>query len=249
MTSTTAPVTLGFHTSEQVPFSPQSPNMSPTTELFSQSDRMVTLIDLPGNHRYVRTALRGLTGYHPDVGLVVVSEDHRTGLPVHVQIGVLLGMGVRIVVVINKIDMLSPDTQAVTDMLGVLASLGLNGWEVTHSSQLDTFFEGDQSGVPVIPLSSYTGTNLHLLLHYMALLRPPIHHYSHHVELRIVKVFRGNKLIVGGTLRRYISHVMLGVSSPWGNSCMWVPLRTGYFTQSWSTVSTGGKCPAILSPR
>ncbi len=47
-------------------------------EIIENSTKIITLIDLCGHHKYLKTTIFGLTGYSPDFAMLVVSAN--TGL-------------------------------------------------------------------------------------------------------------------------------------------------------------------------
>lgn len=47
-------------------------------EIIENSSKIITLIDLCGHHKYLKTTIFGLTGYSPDFAMLVVSAN--TGL-------------------------------------------------------------------------------------------------------------------------------------------------------------------------
>ena len=48
-------------------------------EICEASSKLITLIDLAGHHKYLKTTIFGLTGYSPDFALLVVSANSGIG--------------------------------------------------------------------------------------------------------------------------------------------------------------------------
>lgn len=48
-------------------------------EICEKSTKLVTLIDLAGHHKYLKTTILGLTGYSPDFAMLVVSANAGLG--------------------------------------------------------------------------------------------------------------------------------------------------------------------------
>lgn len=76
-------------------------------EICDQSSKIISFIDLAGHERYLRTTVFGLTGCAPDyamlmvggnAGLIGMSKEH---------LGIAVTLGVPVMVVITKIDMVS----------------------------------------------------------------------------------------------------------------------------------------------
>ena len=77
-------------------------------EISEKSSKIISFIDLAGHERYLRTTVFGLTGCAPDyvmlmvggnAGLIGMSKEH---------LGITISLGVPVIVVITKIDMVSP---------------------------------------------------------------------------------------------------------------------------------------------
>jgi GTPase len=97
---------LGY-SSTSIPFlNPQVSGRKLTWEEISQkSSKIISFIDLAGHERYLRTTVFGLTGCAPDyimlmvggnAGLIGMSKEH---------LGIAVSLGVPVVVVVTKIDM------------------------------------------------------------------------------------------------------------------------------------------------
>jgi GTPase len=76
-------------------------------EICDHSSKIISFIDLAGHERYLRTTVFGLTGCAPDyamlmvggnAGLIGMSKEH---------LGIAVTLGVPVMVVITKIDMVS----------------------------------------------------------------------------------------------------------------------------------------------
>ena len=50
-----------------------------TEEICEQSTKLITLIDLCGHTKYIKTTIFGLTGYSPDFAVLVVSASTGIG--------------------------------------------------------------------------------------------------------------------------------------------------------------------------
>lgn len=48
-------------------------------EICEHSTKLITLIDLAGHHKYLKTTIFGLTGYCPDFAMLVVSANTGMG--------------------------------------------------------------------------------------------------------------------------------------------------------------------------
>ena len=59
-------------------------------EIIEHSTKLITLIDLAGHHKYIRTTIFGLTGRMPDFAMLVVSANTGMG---KIQKSANTGMG------------------------------------------------------------------------------------------------------------------------------------------------------------
>ncbi len=48
-------------------------------EICENSTKLITLIDLCGHHKYLKTTIFGLTGYSPDFAMLVISANTGIG--------------------------------------------------------------------------------------------------------------------------------------------------------------------------
>jgi GTPase len=72
-------------------------------EVVSNSDRNVTLIDLCGHERYLKTTVSGLTGLSPDLCLLVVGANMGVQLMTREHISVACALQIPLVVVVSKV--------------------------------------------------------------------------------------------------------------------------------------------------
>src|SRR5579859_4222634 len=105
---------LGYSSSSLPILSSQASGRKLTWEEISEkSSKIISFIDLAGHERYLRTTVFGLTGCAPDyvmlmvggnAGLIGMSKEH---------LGIAVSLGVPVMVIITKIDMVSPDGYSV----------------------------------------------------------------------------------------------------------------------------------------
>jgi len=73
-------------------------------DIVEDSAKVLTLVDLAGHERYLKTTVSGLTGHVPDYVLVVVAANAGVLTMTRQHIGVALALNLPLFVVINKID-------------------------------------------------------------------------------------------------------------------------------------------------
>lgn len=154
-------------------------------ELVDESVRSVSLVDLAGHVRYLKTTLHGLSALRPDYCLVCISALHGVTSMTAEHIGIGLYLSVPLVVVVTKVDCCrGPVGQ--TKLQQVLASVQRLFPEpkrsvVIHCQQdlvslLGTSEEVAQPAVPIFALSSVTGQGLDLLTSFLHQLPAPCPH-------------------------------------------------------------------------
>ena len=99
---------LGYTSTSAPVLSSQASGRKLTWEEISErSSKVISFIDLAGHERYMRTTVFGLTGCAPDyvmlmvggnAGLIGMSKEH---------LGIAISLGVPVMVIITKIDMVS----------------------------------------------------------------------------------------------------------------------------------------------
>jgi elongation factor 1-alpha len=70
--------------------------------------KIVTLVDLCGHEKYLKTTLFGLTGLFIDYGLVIVGANMGINPSTKEHLGILLHLGIPVVIIITKVDICPP---------------------------------------------------------------------------------------------------------------------------------------------
>ena len=71
----------------------------------NDNDKVVSLIDLAGHEKYLKTTVHGITGMFPDRGIVVIGANTGITKLTREHIGLLLCVRIPFMVIITKIDM------------------------------------------------------------------------------------------------------------------------------------------------
>jgi GTPase len=74
-TSSVATEVMGFHGGAQVPVDPKLSRAAAFQTVHARADHSVTLVDLCGHERYLKTTVFGLTALVPDYALVIVGAN------------------------------------------------------------------------------------------------------------------------------------------------------------------------------
>lgn len=78
-------------------------------DVISKSERTVSLIDLCGHEKYLKTTLFGLTGLMPDYAMLVIGGNMGVQLMTKEHVSIACSLNIPLIVVITKIDMSPPE--------------------------------------------------------------------------------------------------------------------------------------------
>ncbi|VDK42255.1 unnamed protein product [Anisakis simplex] len=147
-------------------------------EIVEQSTKLITLLDLAGDRRYLKTTIYGLTAYAPHFCALVVNALTGPTAVTREHLGFAIALNIPLFVVITKIDMLNADAaeKMQRTVEGLLRRPGMN-----RVSQR-VHCTGDAVGcaltmvtenvVPIFTVSNVTGTNMSLLESFLNVLPP-----------------------------------------------------------------------------
>jgi GTPase len=184
-------------------------------EICEVSVKLVTLIDLAGHRKYLKTTVFGLTAYQPELAMLVVGTDTQIDEATCDQVCFSIALGMPLFVVVTKVDKSSADqvaqtTQAIVDNL--LAEKGKVPLLVQSSSDVHTAAQHCREGkvAPVFHISCVTGHNLPLLQRFLYHIPVETTQHQHELlsqqpaEFHVDELFNveGVGLVLGGILRR-----------------------------------------------
>lgn len=180
-------------------------------EVVSKSRSLLTLVDLAGHEKYLKTTIAGLTGCHPDYAIVVVGSNMGVTKMTKEHLGVCIALQIPIIIVVTKIDM-CPDNvldNTKQKLYKILKSQGARKkpFDVRSEKDVETCIKtGGPMLCPVFYVSTVTGENINLLTQYLSLLQPRVRDAADtkEVEFDIDETFNvtGVGLVVSGTISR-----------------------------------------------
>lgn len=166
---------VGFNNSGEVVNYSESRSVE---EICENSTKLITLIDLAGHHKYLKTTIFGLTCYSPDFSMLVVSANTGMAGTTKEHLGFALALKVPVFVVITKIDMCRKFIiqKTVTQLEKILKGPGCKKIPVRIESEDDAItaaqnFDSEKI-VPIFQVSSVTGANLDLIFKFLNVIPP-----------------------------------------------------------------------------
>lgn len=165
---------MGFKDMEQVvPTARQ--HSQRWTEIVEGCDRNVTLIDLCGHERYLKTTVFGLTAMMPDYALLVVGANMGVQRMTKEHISIACALGLPIVVVITKIDICPhPVMKQTRQMLArCLRQQRRMPMPVKDEAGVSAACDSIEAGrvTPVFSISSVSGSGVPLLRNFLGRLK------------------------------------------------------------------------------
>ncbi|VDN38506.1 unnamed protein product, partial [Cylicostephanus goldi] len=118
-------------------------------ELVERSKKLVTLIDLAGDSKYLKTTIHGLSGYKPHFACLLVSAETGPTAATKEHLGLAAALNIPIFVIITKWDLV--EKEQLERAAGDLCTVGT---------------------VPIMCVSSVTGAGLGLFRCFLNVLPP-----------------------------------------------------------------------------
>ena len=189
-----------------------------TTLSFNNGKKLISMVDLAGHEKYLKTTVFGLTGYFVDHGLVIVDANRGITKMTKEHIGILLYLKIPFIVLLTKIDMTSEvQLNKTKNILKKLLNIKLFGTkplfiEQSESKAKDelpviiTSLNKSNKLIPVLQISNKTGHNIQNLQTILTKLEPRNHWDKSKIDGSIVHCdshfdVKGIGLVVSGTVK------------------------------------------------
>ena len=204
---------LGFDASGAVVNS-KTERLPSWCDIVNASSKVISLFDMAGHERYLKTTISGLTTLRPDYALVIVGANHGPLGMTKEHMSCLLTLKVPFIVLVSKIDLAPANVlQETTAKINDIIRKGAHKTPFSIKSVADVIscaanMKSDDI-VPVLLFSNVTQQNTDLLTLLLNVL-PPRHDYMSHVhdpvELLVDRSYQvtGHPIIVSGLLRQGI---------------------------------------------
>ncbi len=137
-------------------------------EIAEKSRFTLTLVDLCGHERYLKTTVFGLVGFSPDAAMLVVGSNAGFQKMAREHLQLMLALKIPFFVVFTKVDSMTPKNVALETLSTVekvLRNVQKRPYRVRGEKLLDQAVLGLWSGriVPMFSVSCVTGDGLELL--------------------------------------------------------------------------------------
>ena len=165
---------MGFKGKTQIePYKTTDKKNNLWSKIVKDSDKVISIIDLCGHEKYLKTTIFGLTGLVPDYAMVVIGANMGVQRMTKEHLGIALALKVPIIIVITKIDIAPQDIykQTLDYIIKVLKSTGANKMPVIVREKDDVSIYAENIASdrisPIFCVSSVTGEGIEQLRSFM----------------------------------------------------------------------------------
>ncbi len=145
-------------------------------EVVNKSRKVVTMLDLCGHEKYLKTTMIGLVGMIPDYVMIVVGANMGISRMTREHLGVTLALKIPFFVVLTKMDM-CPDNiykETLDSLLKILKGGGVNRKPIIIRSEEDVPAGAEGLGsdriCPIFSCSCVTGEGMDKIVKFISLL-------------------------------------------------------------------------------
>jgi len=205
---------MGFKDGKQVEVKHNQQKNTGWSQIIKESDKIVSIIDLCGHEKYLKTTIFGLTGLVPDYALIVVGANMGVQRMTKEHLGIALALKIPLFIVITKIDIAPKEIlkQTLDYLVKILKGSGTQKLPIIIRKDDDIAVYSEnilsEKVCPIFTCSSLTGEGIDQIRTFISLLNPRssstrnINQKNDFIEFLIDGAYmvKGVGLIVSGTL-------------------------------------------------
>jgi GTPase len=150
-------------------------------EVHQKADKIVSIIDLCGHEKYLKTTMFGQCGYYPDYSMIIISSSDGVVGQTKEHLGITIAQGVPFFIVFTKIDTCPEQLlqQNVNTVRGILSSLKRKIVITNDKTDYNALARQVEFNVcPIFLVSSVTGDGINGLIKFIGLLEQRNHHFG-----------------------------------------------------------------------
>ena len=184
-------------------------------EVVAKSNKFVSLIDLCGHEKYLKTTMLGMVGLIPDYAMLIIGANMGLSKMTKEHLGISLAIKLPFFLVVTKTDMVDPTVleKTLEEIKKLLKTNAVNRKPLVITSLAEVTIASEaivsDKICPIFSVSSVTGDNMPLLNKFLFLLQtrnhlnPMIGGIDEPAEIDIHERFTvmGIGLVVSGTLK------------------------------------------------
>ena len=146
-------------------------------EIASQSDHVITFLDLCGHEKYLKTTMYGISALLPHYALILIGANMGVQRMTKEHIGIVISLGIPFFIIFTKIDIAPKEKKdkTITTVTSLLRT-GLQKTVFNVKSQNDAEFASKDvangSLVPIFQISTVTGEGVDNLKTFLSTLTP-----------------------------------------------------------------------------
>ncbi|CAI4225094.1 unnamed protein product [Auanema sp. JU1783] len=147
-------------------------------EMVENSTKLLTLIDLAGDSKYMKTTIQGLSGYNPHFACLLLSAETGATAVTKEHLGYAAALNIPVFVIITKIDLV--DKQQLLHVVRSVSQLVSRAGMVCNPKRIKNKRDAMKSAgelaangtVPILGVSSVTGEGFKYLRYFLNVLSP-----------------------------------------------------------------------------
>jgi elongation factor 1-alpha len=149
-------------------------------EIYLRSSKVITLVDLAGHERYLRTTLKGIMGSLPDYAAIIVAANAGPIGSFREHLGISLVLDIPIFIVMTKLDITPKEVlkRNLESLIGILKLPGVNKIPFLVKAENDCALAARNMPhgrvTPIFLVSNVTGEGLDLLKRFLNMIPPRI---------------------------------------------------------------------------